>query len=106
MIRGYKVKTNIKFLLQWVKDLALPQLWHRSQLQLRFNPWPRNFHMQWKQKKKKKKKKKEKLDHQGGHTELAVEDVLRFPDRPKPIVEELKQGWGGPGRTPGYIQSP
>ena len=30
---------------QWVKDPALPQLWHRWQLQLRFNPWPRNFHM-------------------------------------------------------------
>ena len=36
-----------------LKDLALPQLWHRSQLQLRsklqlrFYPWPRNFHMLW-----------------------------------------------------------
>ena len=30
---------------QWVKDLALPQLWRRSQMWLRFNPWPRNFHM-------------------------------------------------------------
>ena len=30
---------------QWVKDLALPQLWCRSQLKLRFDPWPRNFHM-------------------------------------------------------------
>ena len=30
---------------QWVKDLALPLLWHGSQLQLRFSPWPRNFHM-------------------------------------------------------------
>ena len=28
---------------QWVKDLALPQLWHRLQLQLGFNPWPREF---------------------------------------------------------------
>ena len=27
---------------QWVKDLALPQLWRRSKLQLRFNPWPKN----------------------------------------------------------------
>ena len=25
-----------------LKDLALPELW---QLQLGFNPWPRNFHM-------------------------------------------------------------
>ena len=28
-----------------LKDLALLQLWHRSQLQLRFNHWPGNFHM-------------------------------------------------------------
>ena len=27
---------------QWVKDLALLQLWHKSQLQLRFDPWPKN----------------------------------------------------------------
>ena len=30
---------------QWVKALALPQLWYRSQLWLRFSPWPGNFHM-------------------------------------------------------------
>ena len=30
---------------QWVKDLVLPQLWYRLQLQLRFDSWPRNFHM-------------------------------------------------------------
>ena len=29
---------------QWVKDLILLQLWHRGQLQLRFDPWPGNFH--------------------------------------------------------------
>ena len=40
--------------VQWVKDLALPQLWHRLQLSLEFNPWPRNFHMLWMQLKKKK----------------------------------------------------
>ena len=37
---------------QWVKDLAL--LWHRSQLQLRFSTWPRNFHMLWVWQKKKR----------------------------------------------------
>ena len=26
-----------------LKDLALPQLWHRWQLQLKFNPEPENF---------------------------------------------------------------
>ena len=41
-------------LFQWVKDLALPK-WHRSQLWLRFDPGPKNFHMpQCGQKKKKK----------------------------------------------------
>jgi len=37
---------------QWVKDLAL---W---QLQLRFHPWPRNFHVAMSEHKKEKKKKK------------------------------------------------
>ena len=43
-----------------LKDPALPQLWHKSQLQLRFNPWPGNFHLLqvWLLKKKKKKTKK------------------------------------------------
>ena len=27
---------------QWFKDLVLPQLWLKSQLQLRSNPWPRS----------------------------------------------------------------
>ena len=33
---------SILSLAQWVKDLALSQLWHRSQLWLRYDPWPRN----------------------------------------------------------------
>ena len=28
-----------------LKDPVLPQLWCRVELQLRFNPWPKNFHM-------------------------------------------------------------
>ena len=36
-----------------LKDLALLQLQYRSQLRLRFNPWPRNFHMPWPLQKKK-----------------------------------------------------
>ena len=31
--------------IQCIKDLALPWLWCRVQLQLQFNPKPRNFHM-------------------------------------------------------------
>ena len=30
-----------------LKDPALPQQWHRLQLWLRFNPWPRNLNMLW-----------------------------------------------------------
>ena len=42
--------------LQWVKDLALPQLWCRSQMWLGFNHWLGNFQMPqvWPKKKKKK----------------------------------------------------
>ena len=32
-------------MVQWVKDLALQQLWCRLQMELRFNPWSGNFHM-------------------------------------------------------------
>ena len=32
-------EAQVLSLTQWVKDLALPQLWRRSQLQLRFSPW-------------------------------------------------------------------
>ena len=32
---------------QWVKGPALLQLWHGSQVQLAFDPWPRNFHVPW-----------------------------------------------------------
>ena len=47
---------------QWVKYLVLSLQWLRSQLGLRFNPWPRNFHMPQVQpiKKKKEKRKKKK----------------------------------------------
>ena len=47
----------------WVEDLALLQLWHRSQPWLEFEPRSGNFHrlQVWpKKKKKKKKKRKEK----------------------------------------------
>ena len=31
--------------LNELKDLALPQLWYRSQLWFILNPWPGNFYM-------------------------------------------------------------
>ena len=42
---------------QWVKDLVLPELWRRLQLQLGFDPWPGHFHMPRVQTKKKKKRR-------------------------------------------------
>lgn len=33
-----------------------------------------------------------KLYHQGGHTELAGEEILKFPGGPQSTVEGLKQG--------------
>ena len=32
-------------MVQWVKDLLLLQLWCRSPLWLRLDPWPGNLHM-------------------------------------------------------------
>ena len=58
---------SIPSLAQGVKDLALQQLWCRSQLRLGFDCWPGNFHMPWgvggakKGKKKKKMKSKEAI---------------------------------------------
>ena len=40
-----QIQIRVPTVEQQVKGLALLHLWHRSQLQLRFNPWPRNFHM-------------------------------------------------------------
>ena len=42
----YGIAGSIPILAQWVKDLvALLQLWHRSQLWLRLDPWPGNYHI-------------------------------------------------------------
>ena len=47
-------------MVQQVKELVWLQVWHRSQLQLRFGPWTRNFHMPWVRPQKTKKKTKTK----------------------------------------------
>ena len=53
----YSGISSVFSLSWWVKDPTLLQLWHRSQLQLRFNPCPRNFDMLrvWPEKERKKK---------------------------------------------------
>lgn len=47
LYRWFKTKPElgVSAAAQWVKDPALLQLWSRSQLQLRFDTWPENFHM-------------------------------------------------------------
>lgn len=45
----------VQFWTQWVKDSALQQLWHRSQLWLIYDPWPgKSICCERDQKKKKK----------------------------------------------------
>ena len=36
---------RVPAMVQGVKDAVLLQLWQRSQLWLRFHPWPGNFYM-------------------------------------------------------------
>ena len=45
--------------VQWVKDLVLSLWWLGSLLWLRFDTWPRNFHMLRTWPKEKKKKERE-----------------------------------------------
>ena len=47
-----KIKCGVPTVAQGTKALAMLQLWHGSQLQLRFNSWSGNFHMLWVRKKK------------------------------------------------------
>ena len=49
---------SIPGLVQWIKDLVLPLLWHRLQMWLGFSPWPENVRRPqvWLTKEKKKKK--------------------------------------------------
>ena len=51
-------------LTQWIKDRLLPWWWRRSQLQLHFTSWPRNF-ICCRYGHKKKKKVFELGDHEG-----------------------------------------
>ena len=52
-----KKREGVPAVVQLVKDPTLLQLWHRLQLQLGFNPWPRNFHMSRVQPKKEKRER-------------------------------------------------
>ena len=67
-------------MVQWVKDLVLLKLWHRLKLWLRFNPWPRNFHMLYMQPGgKKKKSKQKKLSVQKNQNKTIKKPDVEFP---------------------------
>ena len=55
---------------QWVNNLALPQLWLRSQLRLRYDPWPRNSISSRAAKMEEKKKSKKASDHVSGFIKI------------------------------------
>ena len=52
-----KVQVQSSAWLSELKDLLLPCLQCRSQMHLRFHPWPKNFYMPWVWPLKKKKKR-------------------------------------------------
>ena len=53
---------SIPGLGQRVKDLAPPQLWHRSQLQLRLDSWPGSSIYRWEVERKKERERREIMD--------------------------------------------
>lgn len=55
---------SISRAVQQVKDPVLPQLWHRSQLGLGFDPWSKNFHMLRERPEKKERKEERKKESQ------------------------------------------
>jgi len=57
-----KVQVQSSAWLSELKDLLLPRLHCRSQMHLRFHPWPKNFYMPWVWPLKKKKKEFCELD--------------------------------------------
>lgn len=61
-IRGVSLAPGHRFdpKPQWVKDLVLPQLQLKLQLQLRSNPWPRNS-ISYRVAKNRKKKKNQTM---------------------------------------------
>ena len=63
----------IQSLAQWVKDLALWQLWHRSQLWLSLIPGPGTPYATRQPEKKKKKKKEAEF---GQHYKKIIHEVL------------------------------
>ena len=83
-------KAGIPTVAQQVKDLAVPQLWHRSQLRIRFDPWPRNFHMSWVQPKEREREKERlKINYLSiHHKKLEKENNVKL--NPKKTEERKK----------------
>ena len=64
--------------VQWVKDLALPQMWHRSQLQLRFQSLAREFPYAMGAAKKKKKRRRRR---KGRRRRIKEKESYRYKEQ-------------------------
>ena len=70
----------------WLKDPALLQLEHRSQLQLGFDPWPRNFLMPWAQQQNKIKQNKKQVKNLTMFSLLSIIAPQNCPHVQKPSI--------------------
>ena len=87
---------SISGLVEWVKDAALPQLWHMLRLWLGFSPWPRNFHMLQVEPKKKKKdvnegKKLQKYKVRHTNMFIILKSKRSFKNDPKCMSQKEKK---------------
>ena len=78
-------------LAQQVKDLVLPHLWHRSQMENRFSPQPGNFHKPRGRLKTEKSACVTALCQEGRNSEIPQRFLSRtFQEHPQPHVSTEK----------------
>ena len=80
-------------LVQWVKDLALLQLWHGLQFQLRFSLWPWNCHMLPLQPKKRKQNKNYKIRYNMTQMNLSTEQKQMHIENRLVVAKVEGEGW-------------
>ena len=69
---------SIPGLAPWVKDLALPQLWLESRLQLGSDPWPRNSMCQGAAKNENKTPPQFEETEQASESDSVVAEMLDY----------------------------